>query len=156
MRDKSRYHLSQRSLGNLEGVSESLAECVRLAITMTSVDFIVIEGLRSRERQKSLFESGASKTMKSNHLTGRAVDLMAYTHKKASWALIDYYPIAEAMRKASIEVGIGLRWGAAWSVPDLGNWQYSAHAAVTSYKDLCASKDRAPFIDAPHFELIYN
>jgi len=39
------------------------------------VPFIVVEGLRTRERQAALVKADASHTMNSRHLTGHAVDL---------------------------------------------------------------------------------
>jgi len=71
------FKLSQRSLDRLDGVKPQLVELVKRAIEITTIDFGVIEGLRSEERQKELVAKGASKTMKSKHLDGNAVDLMA-------------------------------------------------------------------------------
>jgi peptidoglycan L-alanyl-D-glutamate endopeptidase CwlK len=71
------YKLSTRSQEKLIGVNSELKEVVCLAITYTKIDFGVIEGLRTEKRQRALVNSGASKTMKSKHLDGRAVDLMA-------------------------------------------------------------------------------
>ena len=72
------YKLSQRSLDRLEGVDERLVAVVKQAITTTKIDFGVIQGMRTLEMQKELVAKGASQTMKSKHLTGHAVDLMAY------------------------------------------------------------------------------
>ena len=46
------YGLSQRSLGLLEGVHGDLVAVVRRAIELTTVDFSVIEGLRTLARQE--------------------------------------------------------------------------------------------------------
>ena len=67
------YKLSNRSLDRLSGVDDRLVEVVKAAIQETEVDFGVIQGLRTLEEQKKLFESGASQTMKSKHLDGLAV-----------------------------------------------------------------------------------
>ena len=72
------FELSQRSLDRLQGVDERLVKIVSRAIQITDTDFGVIQGLRTEEEQKALVEKGASKTMKSKHLDGLAVDLMAY------------------------------------------------------------------------------
>ena len=71
------YKLSNRSLGKLEGVDNKLVEVVKEAITLTTVDFGVTYGLRTVEEQKKLVAAGRSQTMKSKHLEGKAVDLMA-------------------------------------------------------------------------------
>ena len=95
------FKLSKRSLRNLEGVDKSLSDLVVLAITMTEVDFVVIEGLRTRERQEKLVASGASMTMNSKHLIGHAVDLAAWVDGTVRWDWSLYPRIAEAMREAA-------------------------------------------------------
>ena len=71
------FMLSTRSNERLEGVNSLLVKVVKKAITVTTVDFGVICGRRTLEEQQSLFAKGATKTMKSKHLEGKAVDLMA-------------------------------------------------------------------------------
>lgn len=44
------YILSNRSLNNLKGVHNDLAKIVHRAIAITEQDFVVIEGVRSREQ----------------------------------------------------------------------------------------------------------
>ena len=72
------FKLSSRSMKKLKGVDEGLVAVVKDAIGITKVDFGVTFGLRTLEEQKKLYESGRSQTMKSKHLEGRAVDLVAY------------------------------------------------------------------------------
>jgi peptidoglycan L-alanyl-D-glutamate endopeptidase CwlK len=81
------YNLSQRSLGKLEGVDPSLVAVVKRAIELTKVDFGVVYGMRTVEEQEKLVAAGKSQTMKSKHLEGRAVDLMAYVDGKGCWEL---------------------------------------------------------------------
>ena len=148
------FQLSQRSLDRLEGVKPELVEVVKRAIELTTVDFGVIEGLRTEEQQKALVEKGASQTMKSKHLTGDAVDLMAYVGGRGCWELNVYDEIADAVKTAAIELGVGVRWGAAWTVSNLREWEGTAEEAMNSYVDTRRSEGRRPFIDAPHFELV--
>ena len=79
------FKLSNRSLDRLQGVDPDLVRVVEIAIQETKIDFGVIEGLRTEEKQRQLVESGASQTMKSKHLEGLAVDLMAYIGPRGSW-----------------------------------------------------------------------
>ena len=148
------FKLSQRSLDRLEGVKPDLVNVVKRAIELTKVDFGVIEGLRTEERQKELVEKGASQTMKSKHLTGDAVDLMAYLDGKACWEIPVYEPIADAMKTAAIECGTEIRWGGAWSVSNLEDWDGTAGEAMDSYIDLRRSQGKKIFLDCPHFELV--
>ncbi len=136
------------------GVEPELKEIVYEAIKVTKVDFGVIEGLRTEEKQKQLVESGASQTMKSKHLEGRAVDLMAYIGGRGSWELSVYDEIADAMKEAAIKVDVAVRWGAAWTVTDIREWEGTMEEAMNSYIDTRRGQGRRPFIDAPHFELM--
>lgn len=147
------FKLSKRSLSHLEGVDSDLVKVVHRAIEITSVDFGVIEGLRTVEEQKALVESGASKTMNSKHLTGHAVDLAAFIGPRISWELNLYDNIADAMKAAAIEHNVKIRWGAAWHIPDIRTWSGTMEDAMNSYIDLRRSQKRRPFIDGPHFEL---
>ena len=148
------YKLSTKSQERLMGVEPELKEIVYEAIKVTKVDFGVIEGLRTEEKQKQLVESGASQTMKSKHLEGRAVDLMAYIGGRGSWELSVYDEIADAMKEAAIKVDVAVRWGAAWTVTDIREWEGTMEEAMNSYIDTRRGQGRRPFIDAPHFELM--
>ena len=96
----------------------------------------------------------ATKTMKSKHLEGRAVDLMAYIGSRGSWELNVYDEIADAMKQAAIELDVHIRWGAAWTVADLRNWDGTMEEAMNAYIDWRRAEGKRPFIDAPHFELM--
>ena len=103
------YKLGKRSLSKLEGIDERMASVVKYAIGVTKQDFSVICGLRTIEEQKALVAKGASQTMKSKHIDGLAVDLMAYVDG-GRWELNLYDEIADAMAEAaravtSCEVG---------------------------------------------------
>ena len=112
----STFKLGTRSYQSLSGVHPDLVAVVERAIEITEVDFTVIEGLRSRERQKQLVAEGKSKTMNSRHLTGHAVDIVPWP---VSWEREDFIPIVEAMKQAAKELDIpvvhGHDWG--WDSP---------------------------------------
>ena len=148
------YKLSTRSQEKLVGINSELKKVVCLAITYTKIDFGVIEGVRTVVQQKALVESGASQTMDSKHLKGRAVDLMAYVNGRGCWELNVYDEIADAMKRAAIESDVAIRWGAAWTVTDIREWNSTMEEAMNSYVDIRRSQGRRPFIDAPHFELM--
>lgn len=106
---------SQRSLDNLEGVHPDLVAVMKVALQSSPIDFIVIEGLRTKERQAKLVASGASKTMNSRHLTGHAVDLLpiGYDGKAAfDWPL--YHKLAPAVKRAASDLGVAIVWGGDW------------------------------------------
>jgi peptidoglycan L-alanyl-D-glutamate endopeptidase CwlK len=148
------FALSQRSLGRLDGVNNKLHSVVTTAIGLTNVDFGVTCGLRTEKEQEELVARGASKTMKSKHLTGDAVDVVAYIGSRISWETNLYDDIADAFKEASVREGVGIKWGASWHIPDLRDWEGTAEEAMMAYIDLRRSQGRRPFIDAPHFELV--
>ena len=148
------FKLSQRSLDRLEGVDERLQSVVKSAIGITKTDFGVICGLRTIEEQRKLVDKGASKTMKSKHIGGNAVDLMAYIGSRGSWELNLYDYLADSMKEAAIDLGVPVRWGAAWHINDIREWDGTMEEAMNAYIDLRRSQNRRPFIDGPHFELM--
>lgn len=148
------FRLSQRSRNNLVGVRPELVSVVERAIQLTTVDFAVTEGLRTEAKQRELVAKGASQTMNSKHLTGHAVDLVAFIGGRISWELNLYDEIAAAMRQAAIEHAVGLRWGAAWNIPDIRAWKGTMEEAMHYYVDARRKLGQRPFIDAPHFELV--
>ncbi len=118
---------SKRSLDNLKGIHPDLRRVVDRALQDSPLDFVVIEGLRTKERQRELVAAGKSRTMNSRHLTGHAVDLLPINPKTGKgefeWGL--YNVLGPAVEKAAIAEGVPLVWGGRW----------------TSFKD------------GPHFEL---
>lgn len=143
---KGKFVLGNRSLANLKGVNDSLVRVVKRAIEITEIDFAVIEGCRTQERQRELVRRGASKTMNSRHLTGHAVDIVPYVDGKISWDFNYYYPLAKAMSQAATELGVDIRWGGAWTV--ITGKGGTPQEWVKAYR---ASGGR--FLDGPHFEL---
>lgn len=108
------FKFSKRSLNNLEGVHKDLQAIAHEAIKITPIDFVVIEGLRSVSRQKKLFESGASQTMRSRHLTGHAIDIAAWVDGSIRWDWPLYDGLAVAMKRAASDLGVPLDWGGDW------------------------------------------
>ena len=148
------YKLGKRSWSRLEGVNDDLVTVVKHAIALTKQDFSVICGLRTIEEQRALVAKGASQTMKSKHLDGNAVDLMAYCNG-GRWELNLYDEIADAMAEAAREIDVPIRWGAAWTVSNIAQFHGGTmEDAMNSYIDERRSQNRRPFIDGPHFELM--
>ena len=146
------FELSSRSIDRLIGVDQDIVKVVMRAIEITNVDFGVTEGLRTLQKQKEYVARGVSKTLKSKHLDGEAVDLVAYLGSRISWEISLYDNIADAMKQAAIELDIPIRWGAAWHIPDIRKYDGSMQDAADEYVKLRLSQGRRPFVDAPHFE----
>lgn len=116
------FKLSARSLKALDGVHPDLVAVVTRAIQITPIDFVVIEGRRTIERQRELFKAGASRTMNSRHLTGHAVDLAVWLGT-VRWEQPLYDRLAVAVKQAAADVGVSIQWGYdlwGWDAP---HWQ---------------------------------
>ena len=121
--------MDARSEKNLVGVHPDLVRVVRRAAEAPLRDFIVTDGRRTTERQMELYLQGKTRTLRSRHLTGHAVDLaVRLPGGGVSWLRPDYEALAKSMKAAAADLGIPLTWG--------GDWQ--------------------SFVDSPHFELPRN
>ena len=108
------FRLSSRSRARLVGVHPALIAVVEAAITRTPVDFMITEGLRSAERQAALVKAGASRTTRSRHLTGHAVDVAALVEGQVRWDWPLYGRIAQAFKAAALDMKTPLIWGGDW------------------------------------------
>lgn len=131
------FVLGQRSLDRLKGVRPELVAVVKRAIQLSTIDFMVVEGVRSREqcmvnygKGRTVAECrakgvdprhaapGAAKVtwlndpFASKHVSGAAVDLLPapYDWKDPR----DFDEVAKAMLAAAAELKVALRWGADW------------------------------------------
>ena len=104
------YVLGKRSLDRLVGIDPKLVAVVKRAIEISEIDFTVVEGVRTLETQKLYLKRGVTQTLSSKHITGDAVDLGAWINGTVSWAEEYYYEIADSMRIAALELGVGIRW----------------------------------------------
>ena len=142
----SNFKLSQRSLNSLNGVDPDLVKVVKRAIELTEQDFIVIEGLRTREQMMINYGKGRtaaqlavhgipasyakpkeakvtwlSNPFASNHAKGRAVDIVP---NPVDWSDISKFKkINEAMQAASKELGVKLSYGGDWTKKDYPHWE---------------------------------
>lgn len=132
------FKLGKTSLARLKGVDETLVNVVKRAIEISEVDFTVLEGVRTLERQRELYAQGRTApgkivtwTMKSRHIEGKAVDLVPYP---LDWNDLDKFDkIKDAMFQAAKELDVNLRWGADWD----GDGNY---------------REKGEY-DSPHFEI---
>jgi peptidoglycan L-alanyl-D-glutamate endopeptidase CwlK len=146
------FKLGQRSISELSGVHEDLVAVVHRAIEITPQDFSVHDGIRTLDQQKALVKRGASKTLRSRHITGHAVDLVPYIAEKLRWEWDPIYVIAEAVRTAAIELNTPLRWGGAWDL-NFTDSEDSTEDLVEEYAARRREAGRRVFLDGPHYEL---
>lgn len=153
---KSKYVLSTLSLSRLKDVNQNLVKVVQRAIEITAQDFLVVEGVRTREQCMVNWGKGRtqaqcsakgiptkyaqpklakvtwlSNPFSSKHVTGHAVDLVPYP---VDWNDLNKFDqIAKAMFAAAKELGVSIRWGADWD--NDGNYREKGE------------------YDSPHFEI---
>ena len=113
------FNFSKRSITNFTKVHPLLIAVMVRALSLSKVDFIVTEGLRTLSRQKELVAQGASQTMNSLHLpqhdgNSHAVDVAAYVNKTVSWDMQHYKDISTAVKQAASELNIDVEWGGDW------------------------------------------
>lgn len=106
--------LNERSEKALIGVDPKLVKIAHRASEISEIDFIITEGVRTLERQKVLFAKGATKTMKSKHLIGRAFDVAAVVDGEVRWDWPLYSQIATAIKQAAKEQNVSIVWGGEW------------------------------------------
>ena len=111
-----KWVLSKRSLDRLKDVNEGLVKVVKRAIEISEYDFMVVEGLRTKETQAEYIKKGVSKTMNSYHLTGHAVDLAPIENGVIDWnnKKGQFDSVAKAMKQAASELGVKIEWGGNW------------------------------------------
>lgn len=146
------FRLSERSLKALATTHADMQRVIKRAIQISPVDFTVIEGLRTREKQAEYIRKGASQTMNSKHLTGSAVDIVPYVNGKLDWDNWDnIYAMVVAVQRAAEELGVNIRWGGAWvringRVGTPKDW-------IENYKAVQRKAGKKAFMDGVHFEL---
>lgn len=113
---QSKWVLSQRSLDRLKGVHPDLVKVVKRAIEISEYDFMVVEGLRTKETQAEYVKKGVSQTMNSRHIIGQAVDLAPLENGAIDWnnKKGQFDAVAKAMLQAAKELNVKITWGGTW------------------------------------------
>lgn len=109
--------MDDRSERNLLGVHQDLVRVVRKAHEAWAIgglDFVVTEGIRTREKQLEYVRVGASQTMNSRHLTGHAVDVAIKLNGRVVWDWPLYERLAKVMKGIALAEGVDLVWGGDW------------------------------------------
>lgn len=109
--------MDDRSEKNLTGVHPDLVKVVRHTAELAKeagLDFIVTEGLRTMKRQRELVAAGASKTLKSRHITGHAIDFAPLVAGEVTWKWPPFHALAAMFKRAAAELDVEIEWGGDW------------------------------------------
>lgn len=108
------FSLTSADERKLVGVNARLVAVVkRLALTAPS-RFMVVEGLRTKQRQRLLVKERKSKTMNSKHLVGRAVDIVPIVGGRVSWLWPDFEPLIDQAKRVAVELNVPIEFGYDW------------------------------------------
>lgn len=151
------FRFGAKSEANLVGIHPDLVRVVRVALTIADIDFAVHEGLRTAERQKKLYASGASRTLDSYHLTGDAVDLVPYVDGVLRWEHPLCNQIAQAMHEACSRLHERVVWGRVWDMEleelDPEDLEEERAIYVRRYQRIHGAK-KWPLDDGPHYQRV--
>lgn len=124
------FFLGSRSLARLATVHPDLRRVFTRAIASTDLDFTILEGVRSWERQRQLFNEGAARTMRSRHLPheadglARAVDAAPLLAGDVRWDWPLYHRLADIIKRAAALEQVPIEWGGDWrTFKDGPHWQ---------------------------------
>lgn len=154
------FKLGPKSCAELVGVHPDLVAVVKRALQLSAQDFAVHDGIRTVAEQKAFVAAGVSRTMKSKHLEGLAVDLVPWVGGKLRWWWPQIYQIAAAMHQATRELDVPIRWGVVWDrrlndlalgVSDPEPLARALQAEGLAYN---ARHPGSDFPDGPHYELV--
>ncbi|HKJ72689.1 MAG TPA: M15 family metallopeptidase [Alphaproteobacteria bacterium] len=106
--------MDAKSLHRLKRVWPELQAITRCASKLSALDFRVTEGKRSRDRQRELVAKGASQTMHSLHLEGKAVDIVVVRNGRVSWDFPLYRQVSKSFKRAGKALGYPVEWGGDW------------------------------------------
>lgn len=112
------FAFGPRSMARLKGLHPDLVRVLMMALVLSPIDFSIVEGVRTKARQRELFRSGASWTMDSRHLTGHAVDIAPYIDGAVRWDWPPFYVLAKAMKDAAKKLNVPIVWGGDWKQQD--------------------------------------
>ena len=111
--------------GRFSGVDQRLVAIAQEACQVLPFDVIVVEGVRTIQRQRDLYAQGRTKpgkvvtwTMNSKHIDGLAVDLAPYDHetRQILWGdVLKFNDLIRSMLRVAADHKVKIRSGADWN-----------------------------------------
>ncbi|MCK2000740.1 transglycosylase SLT domain-containing protein [[Brevibacterium] frigoritolerans] len=129
-------HYHERNLAAIEELGEHTQDKAREWYQYcldNNINILITDGMRTLEQQKEYLRTGKSKTLRSYHLVGQALDFTPVVDGKLNWNAYGNEDIKKAIAKAR---ELGFIWGADW--------------------DNDGSSADESFIDSPHLQYNYK
>ncbi len=127
---KPRRTWSERSETSLLGVHPRLAELADKVLNASPLDIMIIEGLRTRARQAELVKNGASRTRRSYHIIGRAIDFVPLIDGEVTWHWPHFKRVGPVWEREAEAMGIKITWGGRWK-----NFPDGPHVQLEPYQE---------------------
>ena len=108
------FSFGPKSKERLSGVHPDLVRVIEEAIKESPYDFSITQGLRTLEQQQALFNAGKSKTLRSRHLTGHAVDIAVIDNGTVTWDFDKYKVVADHIKDVAKLNDVPINWGGDW------------------------------------------
>jgi peptidoglycan L-alanyl-D-glutamate endopeptidase CwlK len=159
----SGFKFGRKSRNELYGVIPIMCSVAERGLKLSTVDFMIYDGLRTEEEQRDYVKRGVSRTMNSKHLKqpdgfSHAFDGVPIGEGGVPiWDWEPIYHVTLAIDEAATQLGVAdkIVWGGAWDrrLSDFGG-------DAAAYRKVCedyvsrrrAAGQRSVFIDGPHFE----
>lgn len=108
------HALTDADRRKLVGVDARLVQLAERLAEVSPIGFRITEGVRTLERQRQLFGKKKTKTLKSKHLTGRAIDVAPLVQGRVSWEWEHYTPLIKAAKQVARDMGLRVKFGYDW------------------------------------------
>ncbi|ATS94012.1 putative endolysin [Pectobacterium phage DU_PP_V] len=113
------FRFGSRSLAQLDTVKPQLKELAIQVLSVSPIDFTVIQGKRTLSQSQQNVANGTSflkDPSKSKHITGDAIDFAPFINGKINWDDLEaFWTIAKIFKQEAEKMGIPIKLGADWN-----------------------------------------
>jgi len=127
------YKFGKRSKDKLSDVQPEVVELCNKALKYSTIDFSVIDGKRTTEQQRAMFDSGNSELNGtdgiSDHQTGYAIDVIPVV-KGNVWDTEDlevkaaWLEVYRAFMRSGMKLGLNLEFGLGYNIGGGRDWPH--------------------------------
>lgn len=128
------FVFGKRSKKKLKNVNEVVKRVCKRALAESTVDFSVIDGFRTQEQQKEMYDKGVSELDGTNnisdHQTGMAIDVIPVLKGKNIWDTEDlevrsaWLEVYRAFMRAGMKEGAQLEFGLGYNISGGRDWPH--------------------------------